>query len=118
MSSGMRPSDRSLLYRGTPEDPRLGDRIGSGISARGGVALLGFADDRAIVNGRGRPGAASGPAEVRRFLSRLTPGDRGELESVEISDLGDAVPSETTSIEDVHAVVEEAALATFFHRIQ
>src|SRR4051794_24766073 len=109
MVSGLRPSDRTLLYKGTPGDPRLGDLMGSGIPPREGVALLGFPDDRAIVNGHGRRGAALGPAEARRFLSRLTPGDRGELEGLELRDLGDAVPSETGSIEEVHALLEKAA---------
>jgi formimidoylglutamase len=108
MASGLRPSDPSLLYTGTADDPRLGDRIEAGIPARNGVALLGFADDRAIVNGRGRPGAALGPAEIRRFLSRFTPGDRGELDGVEVRDLGDVTPS--GSIEETHTLVEEAAL--------
>jgi len=111
MASGLRPSDRSLLYAGTAEDPRLGERIEAGIPSRKGVALLGFADERAIVNGRGRPGAALGPGEIRRFLSRLTPGDRGELDGLEIRDLGDAVPCRSSSsIEEVHGQVEDAAL--------
>ena len=108
MASGLRPSDPSLLYAGTSDDPRLGDRIERGIPVRGGIALLGFADDRAIVNGRGRAGAAAGPGEMRRFLSRLTPGDRGELDGLAMRDLGDAPPS--GSIEETHALVEEAAL--------
>src|SRR5438270_505436 len=108
MASGLRPSDPSLLYAGTSDDPRLGDRIERGIPLRGGIALLGFADDRAIVNGRGRAGAAAGPGEMRRFLSRLTPGDRGELDGLAMRDLGDAPPS--GSIEETHALVEEAAL--------
>jgi formiminoglutamase len=111
MASGLLPSDASLLHHGTGEDPRLGDRIRPDPPARGGVALIGYADDRAIVNGRGRAGAAGGPSEARRFLSRLTPGDRGELDSVALADLGDAVPSRDSSIEDVHAQVEEAAFA-------
>ena len=108
MASGLRPSDPSLLYAGTADDPRLGERIQAGIPRRNGIALVGFADDRAIVNGRGRPGAALGSAEIRRFLSRLTPGDRGELDGVELSDLGDAASS--GSIEETHALVEEVAL--------
>jgi formiminoglutamase len=110
MAPGLRPSDPSLLYTGTADDPRLGERIRPGIPARKGIALLGYADDRAIVNGRGRAGAATGPSEVRRFLSRLTPGDRGELDAVEICDLGDAAPSGSSSIEEVHGRAEEAAL--------
>jgi formiminoglutamase len=108
MASGLRPSDPAVLYAGTADDPRLGERIEGGIPSRNGVALLGFADDRAILNGRGRAGASLGPTEARRFLSRLTPGDLGELEGLEIRDLGDATPS--GSIEDTHTLAEEAAL--------
>lgn len=76
----------------------------------GRVVFLGYADDRAVVNGRGRPGAAHGPAELRRYLSRLTPGDHGELDRLTLRDLGDA-GAELGSIEAVHAAIEEAALA-------
>jgi len=62
------------------------------------------------VNGRGRAGAAEGPAELRRFLSRLTPGDRGQLDGLVLRDLGDAT-AELGGIEEVHAALEEAALA-------
>jgi formiminoglutamase len=79
------------------------------------VALLGIADDRGVVNGGGRPGARLGPVELRRFLSRLTPGMDGELTAISIHDLGDAAPgdeeaSPALSIEEVHALAEEAAL--------
>lgn len=132
-------SEPGLFGSGTADDPRLGDRVRLG-PASGGVALLGYADDRAVVNGGGRAGAASGPAEVRRFLYRLTPGDRGELERLALFDLGDAalpasereddssdfdddtapleagMPADVPdiplpSIEELHASIEEAALA-------
>ncbi|MFL5392795.1 MAG: formimidoylglutamase [Myxococcales bacterium] len=108
MASGLRPSDPSLLFAGTPDDPRLGERVKTGMPPQGGVALVGFADDRAIVNGRGRPGAALGPAEIRRFFFRLTPGDGGELDGVEIGDLGDTV---APSIDEAHQQAEEGAFA-------
>ncbi|MFL5388006.1 MAG: formimidoylglutamase [Myxococcales bacterium] len=108
MASGLRPSDPSLLFAGTPDDPRLGERVKTGLPSQGGVALVGFADDRAIVNGRGRPGAALGPAEIRRFFFRLTPGDGGELDGVEIGDLGDAA---APSIDEAHQQAEEGAFA-------
>ncbi|MFL5442857.1 MAG: formimidoylglutamase [Myxococcales bacterium] len=108
MASGLRPSDPSLLFAGTPDDPRVGERVKTGMPPQGGVALVGFADDRAIVNGRGRPGAALGPAEIRRFFFRLTPGDGGELDGVEIGDLGDTV---APSIDEAHQQAEEGAFA-------
>jgi len=100
---------------GHPDDSRLGERIERSADlrqARDGttVALIGYADDRAVVNGRGRPGAALGPAELRRFLSRLTPGDHGQLDRLVLRDLGDATPV-LGGVEQVHAAIEEAALA-------
>jgi formiminoglutamase len=112
----LKSADPALFFRGTPEDPRLGERIERSADLRrtpGGVpwvAFLGYADDRAVVNGRGRPGAAQGPAELRRCLSRLTPGDHGQLDRLALRDLGDATP-ELGGVEEVHAALEEAALA-------
>jgi formiminoglutamase len=108
MALGLRPSDPAVSYSGSADDPRIGQLVRQG-PASGGVALIGYADDRAIANGRGRAGAAAGPTEARRFLNRLTPGDRGELDRLPIFDLGDVADS-AASIEDLHARTEEAAL--------
>jgi formimidoylglutamase len=117
LSNPLKPANPALFYKSTADDPRLGDRIVSAPqpedisrAANAGrlVALIGHADDRAVVNGRGRPGAAQGPAELRRFLSRLTPGDRGELQRIALHDLGDAT-ADLGSIEEVHAAIEDAA---------
>jgi formiminoglutamase len=108
MALGLRPSDQSVSYSGGADDPRIGQLVRHD-PVSGGVALIGYADDRAIANGRGRGGAADGPTEARRFLNRLTPGDRGELERLPIFDLGDAA-DRAASIEELHAAVEDAAL--------
>jgi formimidoylglutamase len=108
MAPPLRARDPGVSYSGTADDPRLGERILQA-PASGGVAFLGYADDRAVVNGRGRGGAAAGPTEARRFLYRLTPGDRGELDGLAIFDLGDAADP-AASIEELHAAIEEAAL--------
>ena len=114
LARSLKPADPALFYRGSPDDPRLGDRIvrTAGVAQLSGalVAFVGHSDDRAVVNGRGRPGAAQGPAELRRFLSRLTPGDHGELDRLALADLGDAT-AELGEIEQVHAALEETALA-------
>jgi formiminoglutamase len=115
LAQTLKPADPALFYRGTPDDPRLGERIERASDLRRAqaaatVALIGYADDRAVANGRGRPGAAQGPAELRRFLSRLTPGDRGQLDRLVLRDLGDAAP-ELGGVEQVHAAIEEVALA-------
>lgn len=115
---GLRSPDEKVIFRGSPEDPRLGDLwlFGPGRPAFGprSAALLGIADDRGVANGGGRPGARLGPLELRRFLSRLTPGMDGELAGAAIHDLGDAVPggedgAPPRSIEEVQALAEEAA---------
>src|SRR3954471_15095582 len=108
MALRLRPSDPGVSHSGAADDPRIGQLVRQG-PASGGVALVGYADDRAIANGRGRAGAAAGPTEARRFLNRLTPGDRGELERLPIFDLGDAADP-AASIEELHAAVEDAAL--------
>jgi formiminoglutamase len=112
----LKPANPALFYKGTPDDPRLGERIVStppgpiSDAANAGrvVAMIGHADDRAVVNGRGRPGAAQGPSELRRHLSRLTPGGDAELARISIHDLGDAT-ADLGSVEEVHAAIEDAA---------
>jgi len=112
----LKSADPALFFEGTPDDPRLGERIERIAELRRtpgqarSVVFVGYADDRAVVNGRGRAGAAQGPAELRRFLSRLTPGDHGQLDRLALSDLGDATP-DVGGIEQVHAALEEAAAA-------
>jgi formiminoglutamase len=58
------------------DDMRLGHIIGRqaapGRAAR--VVLCGFPSDEGVRRNGGRPGAADGPSEIRRFLYRMTPG--------------------------------------------
>ena len=116
MARTLKSADPALFFRGTPDDPRLGERIERVAEFRRtpgplrSVVFLGYADDRAVVNGRGRGGAAQGHAVLRGLLSRRTPGDQGQLDRLALRDLGDATP-ELGSIEDVHAALEEAAAA-------
>src|SRR5262245_39474951 len=61
-------------------DPRLGEVIerwnGDPSALRPGRAVLvGFPQDEGVRRNQGRPGAALAPAELRRWLSRLTPWD-------------------------------------------
>lgn len=112
----LQPASDELFHHGGPDDPRLGDlarqgqaALEAGGAARHAAALIGFADDRGVVNGGGRPGARQGPTEARRALYKLTPGAHGELERVQLADLGDAVPGDPErSVESVHAVAEQA----------
>lgn len=61
-----------------PEDPRLGRWLASpppeGAETR--AALVGFPSDEGVRRNGGRPGAAEGPAAVRRELYGLTPDPR------------------------------------------
>lgn len=62
------------------DDPRLGEIIerwrGDAAALRPGRAvLIGFPQDDGVRRNHGRPGAAQGPHEIRRWLYRLTPWD-------------------------------------------
>jgi formiminoglutamase len=80
-------------------DPRLGHLLGAGVAAgaRPRAIIAGFPVDEGVRRNGGRPGAAEGPAAIRRQLARLTP-DALEpepfVELVEATlDAGDLVPS-------------------------
>ncbi|MDQ2985617.1 MAG: formimidoylglutamase [Armatimonadota bacterium] len=99
--------DRSLLYsRGDRDDPRLGD-IAQMVSLQDfekrfwDWAIIGFPDDRGVTLNGGRPGAAEGPAAIRKWLYRLV-----APKPIGIADLGDLTMSD-----DLHADHERAAQA-------
>ena len=54
-------------------DPRLGDWIRDADPERARVVLIGFPSDAGVRRNGGRPGAAGGPAAIRRALFTLTP---------------------------------------------
>jgi formiminoglutamase len=49
----------------------VGNAGGAALADASGVALLGFASDAGVRRNRGRPGAAEGPAMLRRMLANL-----------------------------------------------
>jgi formiminoglutamase len=59
-------------------DPRVENFLGRAVAAGEAphVVLLGFPTDEGVLRNGGRPGAARGPAEIRRWLARLTPDAR------------------------------------------
>src|SRR5262245_24052654 len=62
------------------DDPRLGDVVefwrGDPAALQPGRAVIvGFPQDEGVRRNQGRPGAAQAPAEIRRWLYRLTPYD-------------------------------------------
>ncbi len=77
------------------DDPRLGDLLGRGVAAGEAprAVLLGFPTDEGVRRNGGRPGSARGPAEIRRWLARLTPDARDTARFSQLlartADLGD-----------------------------
>lgn len=103
---GTQPADSALFFaRGDAADPRLGERVGRTAAdyARASVALLGCPQDEGVRRNKGRPGAAQGPAEIRRALYRMTVSG---LETLRLVDVGDTVPKGT--LEETHAAHEKA----------
>jgi formiminoglutamase len=63
----LRPPDTAA------DDPRLGHLLGRKAADGARVVLIGFPTDVGVRRNGGRPGAAAAPAEIRRYLARLTP---------------------------------------------
>jgi formiminoglutamase len=99
MNNPLRPPDNAA------DDPRLGHllgrRVNEGSPPR--VILLGFPSDAGVRRNGGRPGAAAAPAELRRFLARLTPDPRAGPAFVDLlehtADLGDVAVSADGDLE-------------------
>jgi formiminoglutamase len=103
---GTQPADPALFFtRNDAADPRLGDRVNRGAGAydTARVAILGCPQDEGVRRNGGRPGAAAGPAEIRRALYKMTVNG---LDSLELHDAGDVVPQAT--LEDTHAALQAA----------
>jgi formiminoglutamase len=87
----LRPPDTA------PDDPRLGHLLGRQAAAGPRAVLVGFPSDVGVRRNGGRPGAAAAPAEIRRYLARLTPDARAGAAFVELlehtQDLGDVALS-------------------------
>ena len=62
-------------------DPRVEHIMGRAVAAGEAphAVLLGFPTDEGVLRNGGRPGAARGPAEVRRWLARLAPDARDSV---------------------------------------
>jgi formiminoglutamase len=104
--SGTRPAAAELYFaRGDATDPRLGEHVGreTAAYAAASVVILGCPQDEGVRRNRGRPGAAQGPAEIRRALYKMT---ITGLEQLGLFDAGDVVPGAT--LEDTHVELERA----------
>jgi len=77
------------------EDPGVGQLLGRAVLAGEAprVVLVGFPTDEGVRRNGGRAGAASAPAELRRWLHRLTPDARNSARFISLlehtADLGD-----------------------------
>ncbi len=101
----LRPAAADLFYtRGDSNDVRLGEAVGRAAAdyARAQVVILGCPQDEGVRRNGGRPGAAQGPAEIRRALYRLTVNG---LEHLALFEAGDTPPLAT--LEDTHAAQEK-----------
>jgi len=98
---GTQPADPALFFsRNDESDPRLGERLGRDAAgyAAATVAIVGCPQDEGVRRNKGRPGAAQGPAEIRRALYRMTVNG---IEDVRVFDAGDTAP--LAKLEDTHA---------------
>lgn len=99
--------DPSVLFtRDDPDDRRLGDVVRQVTLAEfekdaWDWAILGLPDDRGVALNGGRPGAADGPAAIRKWLYRLVP-----TQDLRLADLGDL--SMTDSLHADHATASDA----------
>src|SRR5262245_20435512 len=95
------------------DDPRLGDVVefwrGDPAALKSGRAVsVGFPQDEGVRRNQGRPGAAQAPAQIRRWLYRLTPYDgehRIDLTAQPPLDAGDVRIG--GALEDSQAVLAE-----------
>ncbi|HUR41683.1 MAG TPA: formimidoylglutamase [Verrucomicrobiae bacterium] len=102
--SGVRPADPALFFsRGDASDPRLGERVAKASLDAASVAILGCPQDEGVRRNGGRPGAAQGPAAIRRALYKMT---ANGLDGLALCDAGDTEPQ--ASLEDTHAAHEQA----------
>lgn len=98
-----------------PEDPRIGNiatRMKSVAEvSRDSVVIIGIPDDRGVVAGHGRAGAAHGPSSFRECFYRLPLGPNGELARLKILDAGDVmvVGEQTSTHERLAKVVADIA---------
>ena len=83
------------LPSNTPGDARLGHLLGGKLttSSRPRAVIIGFPSDEGVHRNGGRVGSAGAPAEIRRWLYRLTPDAQNHEGFVELLektlDLGD-----------------------------
>jgi formiminoglutamase len=101
---GTQPADPQLFFSRQDEaDPRLGERVARGDYASATIAVIGCPQDEGVRRNGGRPGAAGGPAEIRRALYKMTVNG---IDAVSLFDAGDTIPG--TTLEETHAAHERA----------
>jgi formiminoglutamase len=111
MSQEWQASPSDLFFsKNDKNDPRLGEFarsvIATEIPNNSSFLLWGYPDDEGILLNGGRIGAAEGPAQIRRYLYRMTPG-RENQKPLPILDLGNL--SMTNSLPERHASAKRMA---------
>lgn len=97
-----------------PGDPRIGHLLGGHVSGatKPRAVIIGFPSDEGVHRNGGRVGAAGAPAEIRRWLYRLTPDAQNHESHCELVertlDLGDLVCSDDVG-QDQAALAEALA---------
>ena len=84
----------SLLFKGRPGDPRLGEKVKPLTikelkqARKGTLAILGAPDDIGVRLNRGRPGALAGPDAAREAFYKFALPDTEEFNRLEFIDIG------------------------------
>lgn len=99
-----RPDAKLFYARGDANDRRLGDLTFNDPDhyAQAEVVFVGCPVDEGVARNHGRPGAAEGPRELRRWLYRLAA--NAGVEGLMLFDLGDVAPAR--KLEDTHGLLE------------
>lgn len=86
--------DSSLLFKGRPGDPRLGEAVsaidleGLGTKLKNAIVVLGAPDDIGVQLNRGRVGAKGGPHAVREALYRFAQPIQSSFKDLSLIDVG------------------------------
>lgn len=96
------PVTPSLLFKGRPEDPRVGEWVRAIDSTdaiirekREAIVIYGCPDDKGVLINRGRAGAKEGPDAIRKhFYKMALPMDLEWEKRITLYDLGNLIPSD------------------------
>jgi len=111
----------SLLFKGRPGDPRLGEWVNASAliptvisrprkKNRENIVIWGCPDDTGVLLNRGRAGAKGGPDSIRKHLYKMTPPmDFRWEDKIQLWDYGNLVPTE--NLNETHRHCRQIAAA-------